>query len=230
MKVMNFINHFRTLQTRLISLLIFHFTSINDVLFTYSCIVENLVEFNISWLRGCHPLLNVGNLSIEASEKLGLLLDQLRSPTVKSLSSLVVVVLINRYVVYPSCILKHVQFFWLGKYLSSIFFITIYFFNTSFQSFSNSEEKTSILWTHFASFTWSGSSNLCHRRDAYFWSTTCSKKCPPCLLEMYTSGCFTGISFTLNILILLCEWVRILFKLLHQVCVFLLRESILLWR
>lgn len=127
MKVMNFINHFRTLQTRLISLLIFHFTSINDVLFTYSCIVENLVEFNISWLRGCHPLLNVGDLSIEASEKLGLLLDQLRSPTVKSLSSLVVVVLINRYVVYPSCILKHVQFFWLGKYLSSIFFITIIF-------------------------------------------------------------------------------------------------------
>ncbi|GAY65028.1 hypothetical protein CUMW_238090 [Citrus unshiu] len=56
---------------------------------------ENLVEFNISWLRGCHPLLNVGDLSIEASEKLGLLLDQLRSPTVKSLSSLVVVVLIN---------------------------------------------------------------------------------------------------------------------------------------
>lgn len=52
-------------------------------------------EFNISWLRGCHPLLNVGDLSIEASEKLGLLLDQLRSPTVKSLSSLVVVVLIN---------------------------------------------------------------------------------------------------------------------------------------
>lgn len=56
---------------------------------------ENLVEFNISWFRGCHPLLNVGDLSIEASEKLGLLLDQLRSPTVKSLSSLVVVVLIN---------------------------------------------------------------------------------------------------------------------------------------
>lgn len=56
---------------------------------------ESLVEFNISWLRGCHPVLNVGDLSIEASERLGLLLDQLRLPTVKSLSSLVVVVIIN---------------------------------------------------------------------------------------------------------------------------------------
>lgn len=56
-------------------------------------------------------MLNVGDLSIEASERLGLLLDQLRLPTVKSLSSLVVVVLINRYMVYPSCILKHMQFF-----------------------------------------------------------------------------------------------------------------------
>ncbi|KAJ0028055.1 hypothetical protein Pint_34851 [Pistacia integerrima] len=55
----------------------------------------NLVEFNISWLRGGHPVLNIGDLSIEAGEKLGLLLDQLRFPTVKSLSSLVIVVLIN---------------------------------------------------------------------------------------------------------------------------------------
>ncbi|XP_024187491.1 uncharacterized protein LOC112192134 [Rosa chinensis] len=54
-----------------------------------------LVEFNISWLRGGHPLLNVGNLSIEASQSVGLLLDQLRLPTVKSLGNLVIVVLIN---------------------------------------------------------------------------------------------------------------------------------------
>lgn len=52
-------------------------------------------EFNISWLRGGHPILNVGDLSIEASQSLGLLLDQLRSPTVKSLSNLMIVVLIN---------------------------------------------------------------------------------------------------------------------------------------
>lgn len=56
------------------------------------------MEFNISWLRGGHPLLNVGDLSIEASKSLGLLLDQLRFPTVKSLGNLVIVVLINRYI------------------------------------------------------------------------------------------------------------------------------------
>lgn len=55
------------------------------------------MEFNISWLRGGHLLLNVGDLSIEASKSLGLLLDQLRFPTVKSLGNLVIVVLINRY-------------------------------------------------------------------------------------------------------------------------------------
>nr|XP_011466471.1 PREDICTED: uncharacterized protein LOC101312467 [Fragaria vesca subsp. vesca] len=55
----------------------------------------HLVEFNISWLRGGHPLLNVGNLSMEASQSLGSLLDQLRFPTVKSLGNLVIVVLIN---------------------------------------------------------------------------------------------------------------------------------------
>ena len=58
------------------------------------------MEFNISWLRGGHPLLNVGNLSMEASQSLGLLLDQLRFPTVKSLGNLVIVVLINRYFNY----------------------------------------------------------------------------------------------------------------------------------
>ncbi|XP_043816322.1 uncharacterized protein LOC110622332 isoform X2 [Manihot esculenta] len=53
------------------------------------------VEFNVSWLRSGHPVLNVGDLSIEASKRLGLLLDQLRLPTVKSLNNLVIVVLIN---------------------------------------------------------------------------------------------------------------------------------------
>ncbi|KAJ8898989.1 hypothetical protein K2173_008491 [Erythroxylum novogranatense] len=54
-----------------------------------------LDQFNISWFRGGHPILNVGDLSIEASKRLGLLLDQLRFPAVKSLSNLVIIVLIN---------------------------------------------------------------------------------------------------------------------------------------
>lgn len=52
-------------------------------------------EFNISWLRGGHPILNVGDLAIEASKSLGLLLDQLRLPTVKSLSNLTIIVLVK---------------------------------------------------------------------------------------------------------------------------------------
>ncbi|KAF6153639.1 hypothetical protein GIB67_027506 [Kingdonia uniflora] len=56
---------------------------------------ENTVEFNISWLRGGHPVLSVGDLSNEASQSLGLLLDQLRSPRVKSLSNSIIIVLIN---------------------------------------------------------------------------------------------------------------------------------------
>ncbi|GKA33899.1 putative reverse transcriptase domain-containing protein, partial [Tanacetum coccineum] len=52
-------------------------------------------EFNMAWLRGGHPILNVGDLSIEASRNLGLLLDQLRYPAVKSLSNIVVIVLIK---------------------------------------------------------------------------------------------------------------------------------------
>lgn len=52
-------------------------------------------EFNISWLRRGHPVLNIGDLSIEASHSLGLLLDQLRFPTVKSLSNSVIIVLIK---------------------------------------------------------------------------------------------------------------------------------------
>lgn len=58
--------------------------------------VGNKVEFNISWLRGGHPALSVRDLSIEASQSLGSLLDQLRFPTVNSLSNSMVVVLINR--------------------------------------------------------------------------------------------------------------------------------------
>ncbi|XP_045833807.1 symplekin isoform X2 [Trifolium pratense] len=51
--------------------------------------------FNVSWLRRDHPALNIGDLSMEASNSLGLLLDQLRFPTVKSLSNSVIIVLIK---------------------------------------------------------------------------------------------------------------------------------------
>ncbi|XP_030481305.1 uncharacterized protein LOC115698245 isoform X1 [Cannabis sativa] len=55
----------------------------------------NLMEFNISWLRGGHPVLNVGDLSIEASQSLGLLLDKIRLPSGNSLSNSTLIVLIN---------------------------------------------------------------------------------------------------------------------------------------
>ncbi|XP_021744745.1 uncharacterized protein LOC110710718 isoform X2 [Chenopodium quinoa] len=51
--------------------------------------------FSISCVRRGHPLLKLGDLSIEASQSLRLLLDQLRLPIVKSLSTSMVVVLIN---------------------------------------------------------------------------------------------------------------------------------------
>lgn len=53
------------------------------------------VGFSISWLRRGHPLLKLGDLSVEASQSLRLLLDQLRLPIVKSLSTSMMVVLIN---------------------------------------------------------------------------------------------------------------------------------------
>ncbi|KAK4359342.1 hypothetical protein RND71_021571 [Anisodus tanguticus] len=52
-------------------------------------------QFNVSWLRGGHPVLDVGDLSVEASQSLGLLLDQLRFPAVKSITNLMIIVLIN---------------------------------------------------------------------------------------------------------------------------------------
>ncbi|XP_027065650.2 uncharacterized protein [Coffea arabica] len=57
--------------------------------------LASVKEFNISWLRGGHPILNIGDLSVEASQSLGLLLDQLRFPTVKSLNNLIIIMLIN---------------------------------------------------------------------------------------------------------------------------------------
>ncbi|XP_062186782.1 uncharacterized protein LOC133890428 [Phragmites australis] len=51
--------------------------------------------FNVAWLRGGHPLLNVGDLAMEASQSLGLLLEQLKSPKVKSLSTSMIIVFVS---------------------------------------------------------------------------------------------------------------------------------------
>ncbi|KAI4331577.1 hypothetical protein MLD38_029754 [Melastoma candidum] len=59
------------------------------------CLEGDLAGFNVSWLRSGHPVLNVGDLSIEAGKSLGLMLDQLRFPRVKSLSNLAITVLIS---------------------------------------------------------------------------------------------------------------------------------------
>lgn len=52
-------------------------------------------QFNVSWIRGGHPVLNAGDLSVKASQSLGLLLDQLRFPAVKSITNLMMIVLVN---------------------------------------------------------------------------------------------------------------------------------------
>lgn len=61
--------------------------------------------FNVAWLRGGHPLLNVRDLAMEASQNLGLLLEQLKSPKVKSLSTSMIIVFVTRFVFPLSFIL-----------------------------------------------------------------------------------------------------------------------------
>ncbi|CAN6463169.1 unnamed protein product [Victoria cruziana] len=56
---------------------------------------EKDIQFNISWLHSRHPVLTTSDLAVEASRNLGLLLDMLRSPSLKTLSNSVIVVLIN---------------------------------------------------------------------------------------------------------------------------------------
>ncbi|KAK9168130.1 hypothetical protein Syun_000270 [Stephania yunnanensis] len=51
--------------------------------------------FNISCVKGSHPVLKLGDLSIEAGQSLDSLLDLLRFPKVKSLSNSMMIVLIN---------------------------------------------------------------------------------------------------------------------------------------
>lgn len=53
------------------------------------------MAFNVAWLRGGHPLLNVGDLAMEASQSLGLLLEQLKCPKVKSLSTSMIIVFVT---------------------------------------------------------------------------------------------------------------------------------------
>ncbi|CAM0907456.1 unnamed protein product [Alopecurus aequalis] len=48
-----------------------------------------------AWLRGGHPLLNVGDLAMEASQSLGLLLEQLKSPKIRSLSTSMIIVFVS---------------------------------------------------------------------------------------------------------------------------------------
>lgn len=52
----------------------------------------------MAWLRGGHPLLNAGDLAIEAGQNLGLLLDQVRLPAVKSVTISMIIVLIKRLI------------------------------------------------------------------------------------------------------------------------------------
>ncbi|KAF3331746.1 Symplekin [Carex littledalei] len=52
-------------------------------------------RFNVLWLRRGHPLLNIGDLAMEASQNLILLLDQLKFPQVKSLSGSMIKGFIN---------------------------------------------------------------------------------------------------------------------------------------
>ncbi|KAK3128120.1 hypothetical protein QOZ80_7AG0582840 [Eleusine coracana subsp. coracana] len=51
--------------------------------------------FNVAWLRGGHSLLNVRDLAMEASQSLGSLLEQLKSPKVKSLSTSMTIVFVS---------------------------------------------------------------------------------------------------------------------------------------
>lgn len=59
------------------------------------CFLGKFEQFNVSWLRGGHPVLDIGDLSVKASQSLGLLLDQLRSPAVKSITNLMIIVVIK---------------------------------------------------------------------------------------------------------------------------------------
>lgn len=68
------------------------------------------MEFNVAWLRGGHPLLNVGDLAMEATQSLGLLLEELKPPKVMSLSTSMIIVFVTRF---ASCSLV---FYYLSVY------------------------------------------------------------------------------------------------------------------
>lgn len=52
----------------------------------------------MAWIAGGHPVLDANALGQEASENIGLLLDQLRVPEASSLPCLVAIVIINRLI------------------------------------------------------------------------------------------------------------------------------------
>lgn len=64
------------------------------------------IVFNVAWLHGGHPVLDVGSLGQEASRNLSLLLDQLRGPEILRIPGPVAVVLVNRLVAFnKACLL-----------------------------------------------------------------------------------------------------------------------------
>ena len=52
--------------------------------------------FNVAWLLGTHPILDVASLGQEASRNLSKLLDQLRTPETPKVSGPIAAVLVNR--------------------------------------------------------------------------------------------------------------------------------------
>ena len=87
-----------------------------------------------------------------------------------------------------------VRFWYCSLALSFVIFCMFFFY----QFFGNCKTKACILWTDSASFTWFGTLELCDQWNACFCGTSCFEKRLPHLLEMYTPGCCSGISFILN--------------------------------
>jgi hypothetical protein len=101
-----------------------------------------------------------------------------------------------------------VRFLYCSLALSFIIFCMFFFY----QFFGYCKTKACILWTDSASFTRFGTLKLCDQWNACFCVTSCFEKRLPHLLEMYTPGCCSGISFISFILnaylVFLSEYLR----------------------
>jgi hypothetical protein len=117
--------------------------------------------FNIAWLRGGHPLLNVGDLAMEASQSLGLLLEQLKSPKIRTLSTSMIIVFVSRLASFVCISLYFVVH---GQFVSSLELMSSSNINFS-QSLSYCSKKAFLLWTHTSSFTFFGPSKY-HYQNA----------------------------------------------------------------